>query len=197
MFFHCLPPFCVLTHALQELRAILMEAIKDTEPEVRSNAAFALGVLVENSDVVWTKEDFEAILFRLRPFFQVPEGAPKAAFNARDNAAGAVSRVILANASLVPLDTVLPVLYSALPLEHDPLENRPLFRALFLLFSHDPNYVLNYMDKLVPVFAHVLDPSQPDEIGTENRAGLLQLLTQINGLMPGKLQDAGLGAFLI
>jgi importin-4 len=174
-----------------------MEAVKDTEPEVRSNAAFALGVLVENSDVVWTKEDFEAILFRLRPFFQVPEGAPKAAFNARDNAAGAVSRIILANASLVPLDTVLPVLYSALPLEHDPLENRPLFRALFLLFSHDPNYVLNYMDKLVPVFAHVLDPTQPDEIGNENRAGLLQLLTQINGLMPGKLQDAGLGAFLV
>jgi importin-4 len=197
MGFHFFPHFCVLTHNSQELRAILMEAIKDTEPEVRSNAAFALGVLVENSDVVWTKEDFEAILFRLRPFFQVPEGAPKAAFNARDNAAGAVSRIILANASLVPLDTVLPVLYSALPLEHDPLENRPLFRALFLLFSHDANYVLNYMDKLVPVFAHVLDPTQPDEIGTENRAGLLQLLTQINGLMPGKLQDAGLGAFLI
>lgn len=180
-----------------DLRAILIDAVTDKEPEVRSNAAFALGVLVENSDVVWTKEDFEAILFRLRPFFQVSEGAPKAAFNARDNAAGAVSRMILTNASLVPLESVLPVLYSALPLEHDPLENRPLFRALFLLFSADPNYLLNYMDKLIPVFAHVLDPSQPDEIGTENRAGLLQLLTQINGLAPGRLQDAGLGAFLV
>jgi len=173
-----------------------MDALTDAEPEVRSNAAFSLGVLVENSDVVWKKEDFEGILFRLRPYFQVPEGAPKAAFNARDNAAGAVSRLILTNAALVPLDSVLPVLYGALPLENDPLENRPLFRAIFLLFSHDPKYVLNYMDQLIPIFARVLDPNLPDEIGNENRAALLQLLTQINGLAPGRLQDAGLGAYL-
>ena len=151
---------------------------------------------MENSDVAWTKEDFEGILFRLRPLFSVPEGAPKAAFNARDNAAGAVSRLILANPSLVPLDTVLPVLYSALPLEHDPLEYRPLFRALFSLYGQNPAYLISYIDTLIPVFARVLDPNLPDEIGTENRAGLLQLLTQINGLVPGRLEAAGLGVFL-
>lgn len=174
-----------------------MKALTDSEPEVKSNASFAIGVLVENSDVAWSKEDFEGILFRLRPLFAVTEGAPKAAFNARDNAAGAVSRLILTNPSLVPLDTVLPVLYGALPLEHDPLEYRPLFRAVFLLFSQNPAYVISYFEILAPVFGHVLDPNQPDEIGNENRAGLLQLLTQIEGLAPGKIQGAGLGAFLV
>lgn len=185
-----------VTPYTNELRAILLNALTDAEPEVKSNASFAIGVLVENSDVAWTKEDFEAILFRLHPLFSVPEGAPKATFNARDNAAGAVSRLILTNPALVPLDSVLPVLYSALPLEHDPLEYRPLFRAVFSLFGHNPAYITSYLDTLIPVFAHVLDPNRPDEIGTENRAGLLQLLPQINSLLPGRLQAAGLGAYL-
>jgi len=173
-----------------------MQAIQDPEHEVKSNAAFALGMLVANSEVNWTKEDFEAILFRLRPFFQVPEDAPKAQFNARDNAAGAVARLILKNASLVPLETVLPVLYSALPLEHDMLENRPLFKALFHLYTLNPNYILAYIDGLLPTFARVLDPNIRDEIGDENRANLIQLLTQINALVPGKIQAFGLEAYL-
>ncbi|KAG8813485.1 hypothetical protein FRC18_002442, partial [Serendipita sp. 400] len=178
------------------IRQVLMQAVQDTEAEVRSNAAFALGVLVENSDIVWTKEDFEGFLFRLRPYFQVGEGGSKADFNARDNAAGAVSRMILTNASLVPLESVLPVLFGALPLQHDPLENRPLFRAIFALFTLNPNYILTYIDTLLPVFTRVLDPNAPDEIGDENRAGLIALLGQINALLPGKLQSSPLAPFL-
>ncbi|KAG8784053.1 hypothetical protein FRC15_004077 [Serendipita sp. 397] len=178
------------------IRQVLMQAVQDTEAEVRSNAAFALGVLVENSDIAWTKEDFEGFLFRLRPYFQVGEGGSKADFNARDNAAGAVSRMILTNASLVPLESVLPVLFGALPLQHDPLENRPLFRAIFALFTLNPNYILTYIDTLLPVFTRVLDPNAPDEIGDENRAGLIALLGQINALLPGKLQSSPLAPFL-
>lgn len=170
--------------------------MQDPEPEVKSNAAFSIGVLVENSDVAWTKEDFEAILFRLRPSFTVPEGASKTVLNARDNAAGAVSRLILTNSQIVPLETVLPVLFDALPLDSDPLENRPLFRAIFLLFSQNPNYILHYLDKLIPAFVRVLDPNNPDEIGDENRANLIQLLASVNQHVPGRLQAAGLGAFL-
>lgn len=173
-----------------------MQALQDPEPEVKSNAAFSIGVLVENSEVAWTKEDFEAILFRLRPYFSLSEGASKTQLSARDNAAGAVSRLIISNSQIVPLETVLPVLFDALPLEADPLENRPLFRAIFLLFSQNPNYILTYLDKLIPVFGRVLDPNNPDEIGDENRANLIQLLAQINQHAPGRLQAAGLGAFL-
>jgi hypothetical protein len=173
-----------------------MQAVQDKEPEVKSNAAFGLGVLVENSDQAWTKEDFEAFLFRLRPLFQIGEGASKADYNARDNAVGAVSRMILTNASLVPLDTVLPVLYSALPLEQDPLENRPFFRAILALYGMNPNFILAYIDTLLPVFARVLDPNSADEIGNENRANLIQLLIHLNSAVPDKLQQAGLAPFL-
>ncbi|KAG8826961.1 hypothetical protein FRC17_008047 [Serendipita sp. 399] len=185
-----------ITPYTDQIRLILMQAVQDPEAEVKSNAAFALGVLIENTDYVWSKEDFEGFLFRLRPYFQIGEGASKAEFNARDNAAGAVSRMILTNPALVPLESVLPVLFGALPLQHDPLENRPLFRAIFALFQSNPNYSLAYIDQLLPVFTRVLDPNARDEIGDENRANLIALLGQINTLVPGKLQASPLAAFL-
>lgn len=164
--------------------------------EVKSNAAFGMGALVENSDYPWSKDELEAILFRLRPFFDIQSNSPKTDLHGRDNAAGAVSRLILTASAILPLETILPVLFGSLPLQNDFLENRPVYRAIFHLFQQNPNYILAYIDTLTPVFAHVLDPNKDDEIGVEIRAGLLQLLNQINGLAPGKLQDAGLGAFL-
>jgi importin-4 len=46
------------------------------------------------------------ILSRLQPFFVVPVDAPEPVLNARDNAAGAVGRMIVKNTPAVPLDQV-------------------------------------------------------------------------------------------
>ena len=52
------------------------------------------------------------------------------------------------------------------------------------------------MDRLLAVFAHVLDPSGPDQVGDEIRAELIHLIQAINAEAPEKVQAAGLGAFL-
>ncbi|KAJ7634060.1 hypothetical protein DFH06DRAFT_1003748 [Mycena polygramma] len=116
--------------------------------------------------------------------------------NARDNAAGAVSRLIVRNVAAVPLDQVLPVLINALPLRHDYLENRPVFRALFYLFRTNGAVLHPYVGNLLPVFAHVLDPSQPDQLGDEIRAELIQLIGALNAEDAGAIQAAGLSVFV-
>ena len=53
------------------------------------------------------------------------------------------------------------------------------------------------MDQLLPVFAHVLDPSRSEEqLGTEARAELINLVTALNAQDPAKIQAAGLGPFV-
>lgn len=84
---------------------IAFKALGDEEPEVHSNAAFAIGQLVENSDLDLSSQ-YLMILGALRPHFEAGPDASAAKLNARDNAAGAVSRLIIKNTAAVPLDQV-------------------------------------------------------------------------------------------
>lgn len=184
-----------VTPQTQPLLELFYRALSDPDPEVLTNAAFASGLLVEHSSVDLSPQ-YIHLLAAFRPLFHVPPDSPIARLNARDNAVGAVSRMIYKSPNAVPLDQVLPVIIDALPLQQDYLENRPLFRALFELFKHQPQVLEPFLDKLLQVFAVVLDPNGPDQVGDEIRAELIQLVTLLNAQNPAKVQAAGLTAFL-
>ncbi|KAI0298793.1 ARM repeat-containing protein [Multifurca ochricompacta] len=184
-----------ITPSTEPLLELLWRAISDPDAEVQSNAAFATGLLVENSEQDLSPQ-YIALLGALQPLFNLPADAPAPRLNARDNACGAVARLILRNASAVPLAQVLPVLFAALPLQNDLLENRPVFRAVLYLSQTQPDVLSQYLDGLLRVFAQVLDPSGPDQIGDEVRAGLIGLIGALNARSPEKVQQAGLGAFV-
>jgi hypothetical protein len=82
-----------------------VQGFHDDEAEVRSNAAFAVGALVEN-----TQEDLSGqylnILMSLRPYFEVPSGSEDPSYIARDNAVGCVSRLILKNMPRAQIEQV-------------------------------------------------------------------------------------------
>lgn len=184
-----------ITPSTEPLLELFYRALSDSDAEVQSNAAFAVGQLVENSEVDLSPQ-YLHLLAALRPLFVVTPDAPAAKLNAKDNAAGAVGRLLLRNAAATPLDQVLPVFIDALPLKNDYLENRPVFRALFHLFRISGAALYPFMDRLLQVFAHVLDPSGPDQVGDEIRAELINLIGALNAEDPGKVQASGLGAFL-
>lgn len=156
---------------------------------MHSNAAFAVSVLVEHSTVDLSPQ-YLHLLAALHPLFEVPSVASTAKLNARNNAAGAVSRMILKKSEAIPLDQVLPVIVGILPLKNDFHENRPAFRALFHLFRSVLGVIAPYLDQLLLVFAHVLDPSVPDQLGDEVRAELIQLVRALNAENPAKVQAA-------
>lgn len=90
---------------------------------------------------------------------------------------------------------VVPVLVSVLPLKNDFLENGPVFRALFHLFRSQPTAVTPFLDQLLAVFAHVLDPST-DQLTDEVKAELVQLIGALNSENPAKIEAAGLRVYL-
>lgn len=184
-----------ITPWTQQLMELFFSALSDSEPEVQCNAAFASGLLIEHSTFDLSPQYLQ-ILAALRPIFVVTPDAPTAKFNARDNAVGAVARMIVKNTAAVPLDQVLPVFLDALPLRNDFLENRPVFRAIFHLFNTQPQIFHPHLDKLLHVFAFVLDPTGPDQVGDEIRAELIGLIGLLNREEPGRVQAAGLSAFV-
>jgi len=184
-----------ITPSTQPLLELFYRALSDPESEVQSNAAFAAGLLVEHSEIDLSPQ-YLPLLAALRPLFNVAPDAPTATANARDNAAGAVARLIIRNTSAVPLDQVLPVFIENLPLKHDFLENRPVFRAMFHLFRTNAASLHPHMDRLLAVFAHVLDPNGPDQVGDEIRAELIALVSALNAENPAKVQAAGLAIYL-
>lgn len=184
-----------ITPWTQPLMDLFYRALSDEEPEVQCNAAFASGLLIEHSDIDLSPQYLQ-ILAALRPMFVVQPDASSARFNARDNAVGAVARMIVKNTAALPLDQVLPVFLEALPLRNDFLENRPVFRAIFHLFNTQPAVLHPQLDKLLHVFAFVLDPTGQDQVGDEVRAELIGLIGLLNREEPAKVQAAGLTAFV-
>src|SRR4051794_7208165 len=102
-----------ITPSTEPLLELLYRALSDTDAEVQSNAAFAVGLLVEHSEVDLSQQ-YVHLLTALRPLFNLSPDAPVAKLNARDNAAGAVARLITRNTSAIPLPQVLPVLLESL-----------------------------------------------------------------------------------
>ncbi|CUA72374.1 putative importin subunit beta-4 [Rhizoctonia solani] len=184
-----------VTPFTEEVFKLISQGFSDDDPEVRSNAAFAMGVLIENSDMDISGH-YLTILTALRPYFVVAEGAPHAQFNAKDNATGCVARMLLKNSGSMPLDEVIPVFVGALPLKHDFLENRPVFRAIFHLFNTNPDVLAPHVDHLLAVFAFVLDPQSEDMIGDETRAELIRLVKVLGQRVPDKAKAVGLEAYL-
>lgn len=177
-----------ITAFTQPILQITFAALSDSDPEVRSNAAFAAGVLIENSDTdISTDFQYMHILNALKPMFLVNEASTNPELHGRDNAAGAVARMILKNSSALPLDQVLPVLYGALPLKNDYLENAPMYRSIFHLFRTNESLMMNYIDTLIPAFAYVLAPDAEDQLTEEIRAELIQLIQHLKTTVPDKV----------
>ena len=179
----------------ESLLDLFLRALNDTEPEVLSNAAFATGLLVECSDIDLSSQ-YLTILSALRPLFEVTPESPSARINAKDNAAGAVARIIFKNKNTIPFDQVMPVFLNALPLIHDFLENTAVFRALFHLFRTDTAPLRPHTEQILRLFAHVLDPNNTEQITDAVREELLNLIVALNTENPHAIQEVGLGVYL-
>ena len=104
------------------LLKLLLHRLSDEDPETKSNAAFGIGLLQENSTN--DKEilgSFNTILSKLEPLLHTDEA------RAKDNAAGCVSRMIVRHQGQMPVDAILPGLIDLLPLKADFEENEPVY----------------------------------------------------------------------
>jgi importin-4 len=154
---------------------VLMHRLGDEDSDVKSNAAFAVGVLLQNTgDEGSLPARFGPVLQKLEPII---DGQPKGS-RLVDNAAGCVSRLISRNPSLVPLDEVLPRLVSLLPLQEDLPENVPVFKMIVKLYRDQNTVIQGLTQQLMPVFEKVLSPPE-EQLDDETRAMVVELVEYI------------------
>ena len=115
-----------VTPLTSKLLPLLLKRLGDEDPQVKSNAAYAIGRLVEKSTATAEiMKAFPTILGKLDGLLKTKEA------RCMDNAAGCVSRLILKNKDAVPVDEVLPVLIGeVLPLKQDYQENEPVYKMI-------------------------------------------------------------------
>ncbi|KAK4047505.1 hypothetical protein OIO90_006147 [Microbotryomycetes sp. JL221] len=190
-----------VTPFTDQLYTLFVRALADPEAEVQSNAAFATGSLLWHSQADLSGQ-YLNVLSALHPLF-VGELAGPSNENARDNACGAVARMILKRPDVLPMDQVAPVFLQALPLRRDFAESEMTFNAVFALFEANNSTALAQLDHLLPIFKNALASVQngfyPSAEGaqitetTKNR--LVELVRALNQSVPDKVQSAGLVEF--
>ncbi|XP_052205712.1 uncharacterized protein LOC127810332 [Diospyros lotus] len=129
---------------------IVLKELASSEATNRRNAAFCVGELCKNGGDSSLKY-YSDVLRALFPLFG--ESEPDDAV--RDNAAGAVARMIMVHPESIPLNQVLPVFLKVLPLKEDHEESMAVYSCVCnLVLSSNPQ-ILTLVPELVNLFAQV------------------------------------------
>jgi importin-4 len=154
-----------------QLGQILLKRLSDEDPQTKSNAAYAVGRLVEKSDDTATvAKAFPPILSKVHNLLSITEG------RCRDNAAGCISRLILKHREAVPTDEILPELVESgiLPLKEDYEENEPVWQMIVQMYKWEDPTIIGLTPKLIPAIQAVLGEPET-QLNDETREQVQQL----------------------
>lgn len=175
-----------VTPYTETLLKLLLHRLSDEDPETKSNAAYAAGLLIFHSrNSAAYLPSYNNILTKLEPLLHTEHA------RTLDNACGCVSRMIMAHPDKVPIGDIMPVIVEQLPLKEDYEENKPIFdcitglckylplyalsRSLTILDQHQNETVIGLTQQLIPVFASVLsDPVE--QLDAETRAKVVETI---------------------
>lgn len=186
-----------ITSYTPQLLQIGLAALADADSEVTSNAAFLVGTLVSVSSTDLSGQ-YSTLLGALEPLFY-PKDDKKESIRARDNACGAIARMVTKNQAAVPLERVLPPIIAALPFTQDTEPYTSVFEMFFTLFAQNNQVLLGSVDQLLPAFGKVLEEQRSAKneaaqpLAATTHASLLELVKALPG---DKVQAAGLQQYL-
>ncbi|KAI4196451.1 MAG: hypothetical protein LQ350_006546 [Teloschistes chrysophthalmus] len=167
-----------VTPYTSSLFKILMHRLQDEDAGTKSNAAFAVGLLIVNSrDEKEIGKHFNTVLARLEPLMQTEEARMK------DNAAGCVGRMIKGYQEKMPLRMVVPALVAVLPLGEDFEENAPVWDAVVHLYSAGEPTILGLTPQLLPALEKVLGPPE-EQLDGETRGKVVELVRFVHSKQP-------------
>ncbi|XP_071729841.1 probable importin subunit beta-4 [Rutidosis leptorrhynchoides] len=152
---------------------LVLKELSSSSSTNRRNAAFSAGEFCKNGGISSLKY-FGDVLRGLYPLFGETE--PDDAV--RDNAAGAVARMIMAHQESVPLNQVLPVFVKVLPLKEDHEESMPVYSCICSLVLSSNPQIAPLVPDLVNVFAQVaLSPLETPEVKVQIGRAFAHLLS--------------------
>lgn len=153
---------------VSRLLPVLVNSVREADPEVRSNAIFGLGVLAEHGGRP-AQEYFPKLLGLLLPLL-----ARERQDRVRDNICGALARLLMASPTRKPEPQVLAALLHALPLKEDLEEWVTVGRLFSFLYQSSPDQVVDVAPELLRICSLTL---AENKIPPDTKAAMLLLLT--------------------
>ncbi|MCD7470859.1 hypothetical protein HAX54_011043 [Datura stramonium] len=145
---------------IDTVMSLVLKELASADATNRRNAAFCVGELCKNGGDAALKYYGDA-LRGLYPLFG--EAEPDNAV--RDNAAGAVARMIMVHPETIPLNQVLPVFLKVLPLKEDHEESMAVYSCICNLVLSSNSQILSLVPELVNIFAQVaMSPVETPEV---------------------------------
>ncbi|KAG4148850.1 hypothetical protein ERO13_D05G309200v2 [Gossypium hirsutum] len=158
---------------IDRLMPLVLKELASPSATNRRNAAFCAGELAKNGGET-TLKCYNDILRGLYPLFG--ESEPDDAV--RDNAAGAVARMIMVHPQSIPLNQVLPVFLRVLPLKEDHEESMAVYNCVSMLVLSSNPQILSHVPELVNIFAQVLvSPAETPEVKAQVGGAFSHLLS--------------------
>ncbi|ANB11517.1 Kap123p [Sugiyamaella lignohabitans] len=168
-----------VTQWTKELMQLLLHALGDADLEVRSNAAYGVGLLILYSDDVETcKSHYTTVLQKLQRLLKKVDKKKRKSFGTEEednsarslaNACGCVARMSSKYPELVPLAEVVPVLVSRLPLQDGFEENTPIFEFILKLFEQREPSIVQLRAEIVQIFNEVFQKQAELEKEEDNK----------------------------
>lgn len=140
----------------------LIRRLSDQDQLTKSNAAYALGLLIFNSSETGkTLPLFPQLYEKLEPMLSVHE------MRITDNVAGCLCRMIMKHPDSGFVAQALPSIVGILPITEDYEENEPIYQCIYRLYDQSNPTVQQLTPQLLPVFDKVLgEPEAQLEQGT-------------------------------
>lgn len=164
----------------QELLDLFFDRLaNDKSLEVKGNAAYGVGIVIENSALDFSSK-YQVILEMLFHLMSKNDEQSKIDdIESKDvvdrcnaNACGCVSRMALKNESAIPLAHVVPALLKHLPVESAPEENLPILTWIVKLYETGNDVILQESERVIQILAEVFTKeSQRMKLEAESTLG--------------------------
>ncbi|QGI80885.1 hypothetical protein CEK25_007614 [Fusarium fujikuroi] len=172
-----------ITPFTESLGQALVRRLTDPDPLAKSNAAYAIGLVVLNSaDTGKTFPMYPLLWEKLEPLLTVNE------MRMTDNVAGAVSRLMTKNPNNEFVAQALPAVVNVLPLQEDYEENAPIYDNIFKLYQQSNPTVEQLTPQLINVFEKVLSPPE-EQLESETREILQHTVQNLYKAKPDLLAN--------
>ncbi|KAG5923845.1 hypothetical protein E4U42_004815 [Claviceps africana] len=160
-----------ITPFTESLAQNLIRRLSDQDQLTKSNAAYALGLLIFNSsETSKTLPLYPQLFEKLQPMLSVHE------MRITDNVAGCICRMMMKHPDGGFVAQALPSVVSILPLTEDYEENEPIFQCIYSLYDQSNPTVQQLTPQLLGVFEKVL--GEPEEQLEQDTRQIVQRMVQ-------------------
>lgn len=167
-----------ITPYTESLGEALARRLTDPNELAKSNAAYAIGMLVFNStDTAKTFPLYPKIWEKLEPLLSLKEN------RMADNVSGALSRMMIKNPDAGFISEALPAVINVLPLQEDYEENVPIFQNIYQLCMY------HSMPNIASVVADFFIDDQSNQTVQQLTPQILTVFEKVLGPPAEQLED--------